>query len=89
MRIYVGNLSYSVVSETLEALFSQHGEIEEVYMPVDRESGRPRGFAFVTMPNSQEAEAAIAALNGTDVEGRAMNVNEARPKKDGGQRRRW
>lgn len=84
MKIYVGNLSYSVTQETLEQLFSQHGSIEEVYVPTDRESGRPRGFAFVTMASADEANAAIAALNGVDVDGRAINVNEARPKREGG-----
>ncbi len=84
MKIYVGNLAYSVTQETLEQLFSQHGSIEEVYVPTDRESGRPRGFAFVTMGNADEANAAIAALNGVDIEGRAVNVNEARPKRDSG-----
>ena len=84
MKIYVGNLSYSVGSEALEQLFGQYGAVEEVHIPTERDSGRPRGFAFVTMPNATEAQAAIAALNGQDLEGRAMNVNEARPKKDDG-----
>lgn len=84
MKIYVGNLSYSVVSETLEQLFSQYGSVEDVYVPTDRESGRPRGFAFVTMPDAGEAQAAISAVNGTDLDGRALNVNEARPKRDNG-----
>ena len=86
MKIYVGNLSYSVGSDALEQLFGQYGAVEEVHVPTERDSGRPRGFAFVTMPNSSEAQAAIAALNGQDLEGRAMNVNEARPKKDDGGR---
>ena len=99
MRIYVGNLSYSVTQEALHQLFAQHGEVEEVHVPTERDTGRPRGFAFVTMPNAQEAQAAIAALNGQELEGRSMNVNEARPKKDrgggggggggGGRGRRW
>ena len=84
MKIYVGNLTYSVTADVLEQTFSQHGSVEDVHVPTDRESGRPRGFAFVTMPNDQEAQAAIAALNGQDLEGRAMNVNEARPRTDGG-----
>lgn len=84
MKIYVGNLSYSVSKETLEGTFAQHGSVEDVYIPTDRETGRPRGFAFVAMPNDGEAQAAIEALNGTDLEGRAMNVNEARPKTEGG-----
>jgi cold-inducible RNA-binding protein len=90
MKIYVGNLSYSVTQDTLQGLFSQHGEVEEVHVPTDRHTGRPRGFAFVTMPNDQEAQAAIDALNGVDLEGRAMNVNKARPRTEGGGRgRRW
>jgi len=84
MRIYVGNLSYSVTSDSLEALFAQHGTVEEVHLPTDRDTGRPRGFAFVSMPNDNEAQAAISALNGTDFEGRSMNVNEARPRREGG-----
>lgn len=84
MKIYVGNLSYSVSQEALEELFSKHGEVEEVYIPTDRDTGRPRGFAFVTMPNANEAKAAITATNGQDFEGRRMNVNEARPKTEGG-----
>ena len=84
MKIYVGNLSYSVTQDALQALFAAHGDVEEVHIPTDRNSGRPRGFAFVTMPSSDEAQAAIAALNGTDLEGRAMNVSEARPRRDTG-----
>ena len=84
MKIYVGNLSYSITTDVLEQTFSQHGSVEDVHLPTDRESGRPRGFAFVTMPNDQEAQAAIAALNGTELDGRMMNINEARPRTDGG-----
>ncbi len=86
MKIYVGNLSYSATSEAIQALFAQFGEIAEVHVPTDMSTGKPRGFAFVTMPNDAEAQAAIAALNGKDMEGRALNVNEARPKKEGGGR---
>jgi len=84
MKIYVGNLNYNTTEDTLRALFADHGAVEEVHLPTDRETGRPRGFAFVTMPNQGEAEAAIAAVNGQDVEGRKLNVNEARPKTGGG-----
>lgn len=84
MKIYVGNLSYSTTADAIEALFTDHGEVEEVYVPTDRDSGRPRGFAFVTMPNSSEAQAAIAAVNGTQLDGRTLNVNEARPRAEGG-----
>ena len=90
MRIYVGNLSYTVTRESLEAVFAEHGEVEDVHVPTDRESGRPRGFAFVTMPNDPEAQAAMTAINGTEIEGRAIVANEARPKRDsGGGGRRW
>ena len=92
MRIYVGNLSYSLGSDAIERLFQEYGQVEEVYVPTDRETGRPRGFAFVTMPNSNEAQAAIGALNGTEVEGRTITVNEARQRRDGGgggRSRRW
>jgi len=93
MRIYVGNLSYSVTNETLETLFAEHGEVEEVFIPTDRGTGRPRGFAFVTMPNAEQAQAAVAALNGKEVDGRALTVTEARPKPEGGggggRGRRW
>jgi RNA recognition motif-containing protein len=88
MRIYVGNLSYSVSRDAIEGLFAQHGEVEEVHLPTDRNTGRPRGFAFVNMPNDSEAQAAIAALNGTELEGRFQNVNEARPRRDDDHRRR-
>ena len=84
MKIYVGNLNYSTTEDTIRALFSEHGAVEEIHIPTDRESGRPRGFAFVTMPNQSEAEAAIAAVNGQEIEGRKLNVNEARPKTGGG-----
>jgi len=84
MKIYVGNLNYNTTEDSLRNLFAEHGTVEEVHVPTDRESGRPRGFAFVTMPNQNEAHAAIAALNGADCEGRKLNVNEARPKTGGG-----
>ena len=84
MKIYVGNLSYNTMEDTLRTTFAEHGEVEEVHVPTDRDSGRPRGFAFVTMPNQDEAQAAIAAVNGQEVDGRVLNVNEARPKTGGG-----
>lgn len=84
MKIYVGNLNFDTTEEALQGLFTQHGTVEEVHVVTDRQTGRPRGFAFVTMPNSEEAQAAIAALNGTDLDGRSLNVNEARPKREGG-----
>jgi RNA recognition motif-containing protein len=96
MRIYVGNLSYNLSLDALKAAFAEHGEVEEVFIPTDRDTGRPRGFGFVTMPNDNEARAAIEALNGTMLEGRTINVNEARPRRSdgggggyGGGGRRW
>ena len=84
MKIYVGNLNYDTTEDALQTLFAQHGEVEEVHMPADRATGRPRGFAFITMPNAEQAQAAIAALNGSDLDGRALNVSEARPRSEGG-----
>jgi len=84
MKIYVGNLSYQSNEESLRDLFAQHGGVDEVAVITDRETGRSRGFAFVTMANDEEGKAAIEAVNGTEVEGRTLNVNEARPKTAGG-----
>ena len=84
MKIYVGNLSYNTTPNALETAFADHGAVEDVHIPTDRNTGRPRGFAFVTMPNDQEGQAAISALNGTELDGRALNVNEARQRTDGG-----
>ena len=80
MKLYVGNLSYSTTQESLESAFSEHGRVEEVAIVMDRETGRPRGFAFVTMNNDQEAQAAIEGVNGREIDGRTVTVNEARPK---------
>jgi RNA recognition motif-containing protein len=80
MKLYVGNLSYSTTQDTLHGVFSRYGSVEEVAVITDRETGRPRGFAFVAMNNDQEARAAIEALNGAEVDGRTISVNEARPK---------
>ena len=90
MNIYVGNLSFDETDETLEAAFAVHGEVQSARVISDRETGRSRGFGFVEMPNQQEAEAAISALNGTEQRGRTLTVNEARPRGDrgGGQGRR-
>lgn len=79
MKIYVGNLSYTTTEQTLREKFGQFGAVEEVTVITDRDTGRPRGFAFVTMPNPDEASAAMQALNGTEVDGRALKINEARP----------
>lgn len=76
-RIYVGNLSYDTTSETLRDAFGEHGEVSDVYIATDRETGRPRGFAFVTMGTDAEASSAIASLNNAVVDGRPLRVNEA------------
>lgn len=80
MRIYVGNLPFSVRDEELREMFSAHGEVASAAVIIDRETGRSRGFGFVEMPDRQSAETAIEALNGTDMEGRPLTVNEARPR---------
>jgi cold-inducible RNA-binding protein len=83
-NIFVGNLSFQTTQEELHAAFSNYGAVERVNIVTDRDSGQPRGFAFVEMTDRAAAEAAIAKLNGTDLNGRTMNVNEARPKPAGG-----
>ena len=80
MNIFVGNLSYRTTQEELQAAFGQYGSVERVSIVTDRDTGQPRGFAFVEMSNRQEAENAISQLNGAELNGRALNVNEARPK---------
>jgi RNA recognition motif-containing protein len=77
-RLYVGNLSYGTTKETLEKVFSAHGEVVSVNLITDRQTGRPKGFAFVEMSTPEEGEAAKTALNGTDLDGRAINVDSAR-----------
>ena len=83
-KLYVGNLSYQVDSSELEQLFSQHGQVVSAQIINDRDTGRSKGFGFVEMANDDEAEAAIAALNGQEHGGRALTVNEARPREDRG-----
>lgn len=83
-KIYVGNLDFNATEESIRSLFEPHGAIEHVSMMTDRDTGRSRGFAFVEMTNSEEADRAIAALNGATLGSRALNVNEARPKADRG-----
>ena len=85
-NIFVGNLDFSVREEAIRSLFETYGTVERVSIMTDRETGRSRGFAFVEMTNEGEAERAISALNGTDMSGRALNVNEARPKTERGPR---
>lgn len=84
MKIYVGNLSFDTTENELNELFSQHGEVAEVSVITDRETGRSRGFGFVEMKNDNAAREAIAALEGTDLGGRRITVNEARPRPAGG-----
>jgi len=79
-KIYVGNLSFNTTEDQLRDLFAAHGEVDSVSLITDRVTGRPRGFGFVEMPDDAAAQAAIEALNGQDLEGRALTVNEARPK---------
>ena len=79
-KIFVGNFSYSMTESKLRSMFEPFGTIESVSLATDRDTGRVRGFGFVEMPNDAEAEKAMAALNGQDVDGRTINVNEARPK---------
>ena len=83
-NIYVGNLSFQTSQEELQTAFSQYGNVERVNVVTDRDSGQPRGFAFVEMTERRDAETAIAQLNGTELGGRAITVNEARPKVGGG-----
>ncbi len=85
-KIYVGNLSFKTSEDELRAMFAVHGQVDSVSIITDPGTGRPRGFAFVEMGNDGDAEKAIAALHNTDVGGRQINVNEARPKRDGGGR---
>ena len=83
-NIFVGNLSFGATEETLRSMFENYGTVERVSIVTDRETGRSRGFGFVEMTNADEPDRAIAALNGSDLGGRAINVNEARPKADRG-----
>lgn len=82
-NIFVGNLSYQTTQDDLLAAFSAYGNVERVNVVTDRDTGQPRGFAFVEMTEQQAAMTAIAQLNGTDLHGRTLNVNEARPKPAG------
>jgi cold-inducible RNA-binding protein len=82
-KLYVGNLGYEVTDNDLVKLFEPHGTVESVQIIMDRDTGRSKGFGFVEMKTDQEAQAAITALNGQDAGGRAMTVNEARPRAEG------
>ena len=92
MNIYVGNLSFNVTDTQLRTEFESFGSVSKVNVVMDRDTGRPRGFAFVEMDNDSEAKAAIEGLNGKDIAGRNVTVNEARPRENrggGGGGRRW
>lgn len=82
MKLYVGNLSFESTENDLQDLFQQHGTVNEVHLMMDRMTGKSRGFAFVTMNDNAEAEAAKTALNGYELNGRALTVNEARPREE-------
>ena len=84
MKIYVGNLPFSTTDNDLRTLFEAHGQVTSASVVMDRETGRPRGFGFVEMAANDHGQAAINALNGTQVGGRSIVVNEARPKEAGG-----
>ncbi len=93
-KLYVGNLSYGATEESIRSLFEKHGAVESVNLITDRDTGRSKGFGFVEMTNDAEAQRAITALNGKEIDGRALTVNEARPKEErsgggGGRRSRW
>ena len=82
MKLYVGNLSFETTENDLQDLFEQHGTVNEVHLMMDRMTGKSRGFAFVTMNDSAQANAAMSALNGREVSGRTLTVNEARPREE-------
>jgi len=84
VNIFVGNLDYRTTQDQLQAAFAQYGSVDRVNIVTDRDTGQPRGFAFVEMADSREAKTAIERLNGFAINGRALNVNEARPKTEGG-----
>ena len=92
-NIFVGNLDFGATEESIRSLFQPYAAIERVNLITDRDTGRPRGFAFVEMTDAAEADRAIEALNGTELGGRSLNVNEARPRTNGGggerRGRRW
>lgn len=85
-RLYVGNLSFSSTEDDIRSTFAEHGEVSSIHIVTDRDTGRSRGFAFVEMADADQAEQAIGALNGADLGGRALVVNEARPRPE---RARW
>ena len=86
MNIYVGNLSYSATEDQLRDLFAEFGQVESVSVITDRATGRPRGFAFVEMPDDAEGQKAIDEINGKELDDRALKINMARPRSEGGNR---
>ncbi len=84
MKMYVGNMSFSTTKQDLESFFSQYGTVTDTHIPEDRETGRPRGFAFVTMDSKENMEAAIKGADGVDLDGRNLKVNEAKPREERG-----
>ena len=86
MRLFIGNLPNSYNEDKVREIFSQHGEVSNVGVPLDRYTNSPRGFAFVEMPNDEEAKSAISAINGTEHDGREIKVEEARPPRERGER---
>jgi cold-inducible RNA-binding protein len=94
-KIFVGNLSFKATEDAVRSMFAEYGTVDSVSLVTDRDTGQARGFGFVEMSNDAEAGRAINSLNGKELDGRALNVNEARPKSDrggggfGGQRRRY
>ena len=85
-NIFVGNLSFGTTEQDIRTLFEAHGKVDRVTIVTDRDSGQPRGFGFVEMTNNAEGDRAIAAVNGKEIGGRALNVNEAKPKSEGASR---
>jgi len=85
MKLYVGNLAYSVTDSDLQSLFAPHGSVTSAQVVMDRETGRSKGFGFVELESRDQGEAAIKALNGQEINGRALTVNEAKPREDRGQ----
>ena len=80
MNIYIGNIPFSATADDLRQLFEPYGEVETVKLITDRETGRPRGFGFVTMPDAREAKAAISGLSNSAIAGRSLRINEAKPR---------
>ena len=86
MKLYVGNLTYSTTDESLRTMFTEFGDVQSAQVVMDRDTGRSKGFGFVEMASDQACQAAIAGLNGKDVNGRQLTVNEAKPREDRGRR---